>query len=229
MKIAWCFAGHVRMFEQCFPTLKNKYINKYQGDIFFHTWNERTSTNPSWWKQAGSPKQPLPRDELLTLVKPTGYLIEESRSLVPIKSDNWIMQNGWSCKCAYESAIKCFNIARNHDKYDVYFILRFDLVLLNDIIPYQIEDNCYLYTPKNPSFNSQGAYSDVFTHGNEENTQKRLEWFFYLDQNVYLNKNASISHEYEMSKYYKQINLPVKISSLEYGLQRDTGKLERFS
>lgn len=228
MRIAYCFGGHVRTFEQCWPTFQKHIYSKAPGDIFFHTWNERTSTGPSWWKPEGSEKQPLPRDELLKLVNPKAFMIEESRSLVPIKANHWVKQSGWSCKNAYEAGIKSFTMARQYDKYDIFFIMRFDLFLQGDINLQQLEDKEYLYTAKHPHFNNQGCYSDVFTHGTEDFTEKRLNWFFHLDSKVFLDQSGDISHEYEMSKYFHSVKLPAKVSSLEYALLRDTGQLQNF-
>ncbi len=225
LKIAYCFGGHVRTFEQCFPTFQKHIFSKAPGDIFIHTWNELTSMTPSWWNKEPRKKQPLPREKVLELYKPKSYIIEESRAILPIPCpDPWVSKYGHAAKHSYESALKTFNLAKSHGPYDMYFLIRFDLSWQSDLDMKEMQDTKYLYMNKFTYLNKQGAYSDIFSFGNKENTEKRLNWYWYIDQNYYLKAN-SISHEYEMSNYYKKEKLPIKISQLKYGLQRDTGHL----
>lgn len=39
MKIAICLSGHMRKFEETFPTLYFYFLKNYDCDIFIHTWN----------------------------------------------------------------------------------------------------------------------------------------------------------------------------------------------
>ena len=48
MKIAVCFFGHLRTFKKCAPHIKNNLINRYDCDLFMHTWstyNHHTKTH----------------------------------------------------------------------------------------------------------------------------------------------------------------------------------------
>jgi hypothetical protein len=40
MKVALCLSGHLRKFESTFPTLQKYFLNKYDCDIFIHTWDK---------------------------------------------------------------------------------------------------------------------------------------------------------------------------------------------
>lgn len=40
MKIAVCFFGHLRTFKECAPHIKNNLLNRYDCDLFMHTWSK---------------------------------------------------------------------------------------------------------------------------------------------------------------------------------------------
>jgi hypothetical protein len=44
MKIAVVLTGHLRCWKQVFPNFQDRIINRYNPDIFIHTWNEE-----GWW------------------------------------------------------------------------------------------------------------------------------------------------------------------------------------
>jgi hypothetical protein len=44
MKVAVILTGHMRSWEQVFPNFKEKVLDKYNPDVFIHTW-----TDEGWW------------------------------------------------------------------------------------------------------------------------------------------------------------------------------------
>ncbi len=48
MKIAVLLFGHLRTFEYCAPYLKANLLDKYDCDVFMHTWDELDSHTKSW-------------------------------------------------------------------------------------------------------------------------------------------------------------------------------------
>jgi len=40
MKIAICLSGHLRKFENTFPSLEKYFLSRYDCDIFIHTWDK---------------------------------------------------------------------------------------------------------------------------------------------------------------------------------------------
>ena len=38
MKIAICISGQPRNFKQSYPILKEYFLDKYDCDVYFHTW-----------------------------------------------------------------------------------------------------------------------------------------------------------------------------------------------
>ncbi len=44
MRVAVVLTGHLRCWKQVFPNFKEKIIDRYNPDIFIHTWDEE-----GWW------------------------------------------------------------------------------------------------------------------------------------------------------------------------------------
>ena len=44
MKVAVILTGHMRCWRDVLPNFKEKVIDRYNPDIFIHTWNEE-----GWW------------------------------------------------------------------------------------------------------------------------------------------------------------------------------------
>lgn len=40
MKVALCLSGHLRKFESTFPSLQKYFLDRYDCDIFIHTWDK---------------------------------------------------------------------------------------------------------------------------------------------------------------------------------------------
>jgi len=89
MKIAICISGQPRNFKQSYESLKTYFLDKYDYDIYFHTWktNSFESTNFGF----GNNKYSLTGDdynELIQLYKPKNYILEN-----PIVFDS----SGYKC------------------------------------------------------------------------------------------------------------------------------------
>ena len=51
MKIAVLLFGHLRDFEVCAESLRDNLLNKYNGDVFIHTWDVLDHNSKSWHEQ----------------------------------------------------------------------------------------------------------------------------------------------------------------------------------
>lgn len=79
MKVAVVLTGHLRCWRQVFPNFKEKIIDRYNPDIFIHTWDEE-----GWWipgdKQnekgvfEGTPQ--INDDEIIEVYNPKYYVKE---------------------------------------------------------------------------------------------------------------------------------------------------------
>ena len=48
MKIAVQIFGHLRTFKECFPFLKKNLLDKYDCDVFMHTWDTIDHSTKTW-------------------------------------------------------------------------------------------------------------------------------------------------------------------------------------
>lgn len=67
MKVAVCLSGHVRNFVDCKESFINQIVNKYNPDIFVHTWDEYG------YGRNGSPTNPI-NEETLTAIEKNKHL-----------------------------------------------------------------------------------------------------------------------------------------------------------
>jgi hypothetical protein len=49
LKIAVCFFGHLRTFKRCAPFLRENLLNKYDSDLFMHTWTTLDHNTKTWY------------------------------------------------------------------------------------------------------------------------------------------------------------------------------------
>lgn len=82
MKIAICFSGAIRSFDECISSTMKYLISNFDNpDIFLHMWtfNETNSTdinyNFKWRKDTSS------IDNILSVLNPKKYVIEEYNTL----------------------------------------------------------------------------------------------------------------------------------------------------
>jgi hypothetical protein len=50
LKIAVCFFGHLRTFKQCAPNLRKNLLQRYDCDLFMHTWSKTNHNTATWHK-----------------------------------------------------------------------------------------------------------------------------------------------------------------------------------
>ena len=48
MRFAVCISGHVRLFEECFPSLAKNVLDGRDCDVFVHTWRSREYRTEEW-------------------------------------------------------------------------------------------------------------------------------------------------------------------------------------
>lgn len=67
MKVAICISGHVRNFEDCKSSFVSSIVEKYNPDIFVHTWSEYG------YGRNGSPTNPINEETKLAIEKNKKY------------------------------------------------------------------------------------------------------------------------------------------------------------
>jgi len=79
MKVAVLLFGHLRTFEYCAPYLKKNFLDKYDCDVFIHTWNTMDSETKSWdnKKSQHCPVTEAIKAKIKKIYNPRKILIEE--------------------------------------------------------------------------------------------------------------------------------------------------------
>ena len=143
-KIAVQLYGHLRTFEACADNLKSKLLDKYQCDVFIHTWDTLDHDSPTWHRQYSSTKSvPFKTkliDRLLQCYEPKEFLIEQQnflsrKGLFGSTSNNQISLVGIEYMLYSQNQVNEMRIAyeRTHfSEYDYVIMLRPDIRLLED-------------------------------------------------------------------------------------------------
>lgn len=142
MKIAVLLFGHLRTFEYCAPYLKKNLLDKYDCDVFIHTWDETDSRTKSWRN-----KETVPcvldkniKQKLVDIYEPKGIQIETQplRQEVLIHSlidDKSTSLNG--CHFMFDSMSKANALRKKYERkhscsYDIVLVTRPDVALYAD-------------------------------------------------------------------------------------------------
>lgn len=149
MKIAVCLFGHLRTYEQCFLGLKQHLLDKYDCDVFIHTWNTIDhSDNEEPQKQILPIKGNLTSDlknKIIDLYNPKGITVEKQDETRYDKLGFYTLQQHWG---TFKKSISNINYLvqtftgvnslreeyqkENNIKYDFVIFIRPDILLKND-------------------------------------------------------------------------------------------------
>lgn len=143
-KIAVQLYGHLRTFEACAEDLKSKLLDKYQCDVFIHTWDTLDHDSPTWHRRQSSTK-PVPLkanliDKLLQFYNPKEFSIEQQnflsrKGLFGSLLNSQISLVGIEYMLYSQNQVNEMRITyeRKHFKeYDYVIMLRPDIKLLED-------------------------------------------------------------------------------------------------
>jgi len=169
MKIAICFSGAIRSFDDCVNSTLKYFINNFNDnnnnnfstDIFLHAWtftdkndldfNNNIKYNFKWRKDDSS------IDKIINILQPKKYVIEEytgqSENLIVEKSkidmgkfDTEQKKNyGFNCCSMYWKILKSFELAEEYSKsnnfvYDLVIRARLDFIWEDHIKPSDFTD-----------------------------------------------------------------------------------------
>jgi hypothetical protein len=159
MKVAICFSGAIRNFDDCIGSTLKYFINNFNDpDIFLHMWtftdknkDKDIKYNFKWRKDNSS------IDKIIKVLKPKKYVIEEytgtSEDLIIEKSgidvnkfDTDQKRNyGFNCCSMYWKILKSFELAeeyglQNGIKYDLVIRARLDFIWEDYIKPTDFAD-----------------------------------------------------------------------------------------
>jgi len=172
MKIALCFAGLPRHYEKGYEYYKKNLFDRYEVDVFFHTWNDTE------------------HEKVAELYKPKDYSTSE-------KLDSEVINSRYT-RCAdainfpaYATVSSFFSIyhscllktnyeMRNGFTYDWVIKTRFDYAL-NIEIPFEKLDNSKVYVPHCRMTPKHDFCNDQFGFSSSANMNKYMTTYIFMD------------------------------------------------
>ena len=157
MKVAICFSGAIRNFDDCISSIFKYFINNFDSpDIFLHMWTlNKSDTNLDYafkWRKDNSDIE-----RIIKILNPIKYVIEEygieheknikeSSCIDMDKFDTEQKKNyGFNCCSMYWKIMKCFELVEEHSilngvKYDLVIRARLDFIWEDHIKPNDFVD-----------------------------------------------------------------------------------------
>lgn len=241
MKIAYLFHGHARTWLYCYSYFFNNIYTVMPGDIFIHTWHNTNAKMGSYWNNNSSKlsdelatisAKPIDINAIHKIYQPKYLGIELDPGIQHFKKyfNKQIPDIRLGAKNMLASAKKIFNIARQHDNYDKYFSTRLDILYYSSFDTKEICANHMLVPFTRYSHDNRYVF-DVWNVGDEEQTEKQTNFYDAIDDYWYRHTDDYDHYIYEeaLRKYYNDIGLKTKTSSLKYCLPRINGKVTFFS
>jgi hypothetical protein len=156
IRVAVQMFGNLRTFEQCAPALRANLLDRYDCDVFLHTWDKLDHNLPTWYNES-SKSNPLDVDDgicgrIKALYHPVAFKVEtqnfihDSGKLGPQKlSLQGIKYMFYGQHAA--NTMRLAHEAKTKTVYDYVITLRPDLLLLRPLV---LEDyaNEFAFQPK---------------------------------------------------------------------------------
>lgn len=171
MRVAIQLFGHLRSYEQAWSYLKAHIIDKYDCNIFIHTWSEEEHSDPSWHKNPNSelPKKITNEAKLREIYDPAGLEVENN-SLIEytgyFNANDNISLRGMKAMSHSQSRVNRLRqeyAQRNNIEYDLVVVLRPDVMPLANLDLAQHLDE-FSYCPNSTIHFSSGAHQHNQAH-----------------------------------------------------------------
>jgi hypothetical protein len=208
MRIALCLSGLPRQVEETYPYLKKAILDRYDVDVFAHTWLE----DP--WREGSHEKYLAPKSEyetrvndvtkILRLYKPKSFQIDQYHILQDyyLSNPNYILYTRY---CSMLESVYLANEQKkryeeqNHFKYDCVIRCRFDYGLISEIDfgSYDIQNHIYVRAAEQPIHEQ---INDMFAFGSSE----RMDIWCDLFNNMTDMAEKVIREDKRLAEFYKQ-------------------------
>ena len=230
MKVAICFSGAIRSFDDCIGSTLKYLINNFENpDIFLHMWTfsgkeENSNINYNFkWRKENSPIE-----KIINILNPIKYVIDEYSSdwekkiieesnIDTSKFDTEQKKNyGFNCCSMYWKIFKCFELVEEYSnisgiKYDLVIRARLDFIWEDYIgmINFNnlIDDNIFLIKDRYATC-SKLITNDKFFAGNFLIMKKMCNVF--NDLKKYQNDEICIEGQTINAYHIKQMEFKVQ-------------------
>ena len=204
MKVAICISGLPRNYEQGFKELKKWFLNKYDCDVYIHTWYDTTSvfeTGHDYLEKKSYNFTQKDYDNILELYNPKAHEFQ-----IPIPFDETDIRGshlGYKLHNILSAAYSihaCYNLVRESGiEYDYIIRYRFDLkftkfispkcIFLDDI--FQLDPNkynCFKYPDIKGFPQRTSEIDDQFIVSGPQIAEIYSDYFCYILNYIYMDK-----------------------------------------
>ena len=205
MKVAVCISGLPRNYEQGFKELKKWFLNKYDCDVYIHTWYDTKSvfeTGHDYLEKKTYSFTQNDYDKILKLYKPKAYEFQ-----IPIPFDETDIRGSHlkyklhNILSAAYSIHACYNLVRESGvEYDYIIRYRFDLqftkyvspkcIFLKDIT--QLDPNkynCFKYPDIDGFPQRTSEIDDQFIVSGPQVAEIYSDYFSYILNYIYIDQD----------------------------------------
>lgn len=174
MKIAVCISGQPRAYAQGYEYMKRNLLDKYDCDIFIHTWHNKVYGT----------------EDVISLYKPKMWNAERpfSPGAFDAKYTNTPNAKGWpptATVSMFYSMFQSLTLKTNyeimHNKYDWIVKTRFDYAI-NGVIPFEQLDKIKLYIPNCRMTPMRDFGNDQFAFGSNMVMTDYMSTYLYMNQ-----------------------------------------------
>jgi hypothetical protein len=212
MKVALLLSGHFRDASSCFPSIREKILDRFETDVFISTWNP----GGDFKNYIPVPTRDLPNtltfDEIINLYRPKSILSEDfdSHKIKRLIDKAWELDtygpmngetNSASILCMWYKIYTCSSLMKDYEKecgfeYDFIIKGRFD-VTIHDTIELDI-DGGYVKIP--PGFDWRDGFNDILAWGGREEMSYYCSLFEKIEE--YVKNRGVFFHPETMLKYH---------------------------
>lgn len=199
MKIAVCISGQPRAYKQGYEYMKRNLLDKYDCDIFYHTWHNKVYDT----------------DDIRKLYNPKGYHVEK-QLVASNEIYNKVFTNvpgaGWYPPEAtismfysmFQSLLQKTYVELNTSHYDWVVRTRFDYAI-NGVIPFEQLDPTKVYIPNCRMVPARDFGNDQFAFGSSRVMTEYMSTYLYI-RNFY-DEGVQLIGEDMMSANLKRAGL----------------------
>lgn len=249
MKIAYIFSGHSRTWEKCYENFYQNIYNVMPGDIFIHTWDRTNAGTTSWWNDWNRPMAETLKNEgsktpdfdrIKATYNPKKIIIEKDPSWDEIphkwaipKYENHPQWNHpqtaprFMAKYILYAFKTIFDVAKEYDRYDRFFCSRLDINFLSKLDTKELENpNLVLSKTRHSRDNFR---QDIFFHGNINYVELRSQYYDHIESYWYDHDYINVDFEIPLTNYFKDKNIPLSESNLQFNIPRITNTTSKFN
>lgn len=227
-------SGQPRNFGDGFEELKKAYLDRYDCDVFMHTWKGKIHTPTNFFPQRPGRKYELKTDweeDLQSLYSTAAKSVKFVSEEPKLFDEHNIIDPIWrqplqNCKSMWYSVKQAYDLT--NDSYDVYIRTRFDLRYESSTLELENLDltNIHVWDwDVEPHIKQRGLY-DVFAIGSYETMGiysslfTKIEWYLQGDEEY---KESFKGKEYPriMGHYVKAGLLPGWPDNQDSGLRNE--------